>query len=125
MPHRVLLGYAVILVVVWIVLYVASDLRRSFREIKRSEEASKLIAVTEVKVDDLQLSGSDPATYEMRGLVHNPSPTYTLSLTRFTFVVEDCVTSANCEEQIRGRAPGIQGAHRLDGGSAPGRLITR
>ena len=30
---RRVLGYAVILVVGWIVLYVASDLRRSFREI--------------------------------------------------------------------------------------------
>ena len=101
---RRLLGWTVAAIVAWLALYVASDLVRSFRNLARSREASERIPLREVKVDDLQITGTTPATYEIRGLVHNLSPTQTLTVTRFTFIVQDCITADTCVEQARGHA---------------------
>ena len=91
-----------------IALYIAADVMRSFREIRRANEARKLISTREVTVDDLQLTGTSPATYRLRGLVHNLSPTYTLTLARFEFIVQDCVAKDECHEQGRGHAEVIR-----------------
>jgi hypothetical protein len=101
---RRLIGWIAAAIVGWLVLYAVADLRRSFGEIAESRKASELIPVAEVKVDELQLNGTSPRTYEIRGLVHNLSPAYTLTTARFRFVVQDCVAPGSCQEQGRGHA---------------------
>ena len=85
-------------------MYVAADVMRSFRAIERTRDAEERISTREVTVDDLELTGTSPATYRVRGLVHNLSPTYTLTVARFEFVVQDCVPEEGCREQGRGHA---------------------
>ena len=91
MPEvRVAVGATAAAIVAMILLYVAADVGRSFYGVYQQNLAIKRIALTEVTLDDLQLSGTSPANYRLTGTVHNHSATYTLGDVRFGLVLEDC-----------------------------------
>lgn len=102
MPEvRAAIAWAAAAFVVFIILYVVSDVMRSFAQIRRDQQATKLIAVNEVQVDGLLLTGTSARDYHMVGLVRNLSPSHTLTDTRFAVIVMDCVKN-DCYEQGRG-----------------------
>jgi hypothetical protein len=104
---RAWVGWAVAALVALVVLYVVADLVRSFAQIDRDRLATERIAVTDVQVDDLRLSGTSEHDYRMSGLLRNLSPTYTLTDVRFDLVVLDCVKD-DCHEQSRGHVEVIR-----------------
>ena len=101
------IGYTALALVALVGLAVAADLARSLREISRARQAMELIPTREVQVDDLQLTGSGRESYRLTGLLHNASPSYTLTDVRFRLIVEDCV-KGECREQARGYAEVIR-----------------
>src|SRR5262249_37571927 len=70
-------------------------------QVRREVEATKRIAISEVQLDDLRLTGTGPDHYRLTGVVHNGSPTYELSDVRFNLTVQDCVRG-DCREQAHG-----------------------
>ena len=78
---RARVGWTAAAIVAFIVLYVGVDVARSLAQIRRDRQATERIATNEVQVDDLILAGTSDRHYRMSGLVHNQSPTYTLSQT--------------------------------------------
>lgn len=103
------IGWTAAAVVGVVLVAIVADVVRSFVRLHQDMEATKRIAVSEVRLDDLELSGNSPATYRLTGLVQNLSPTYTLTDVRLGFIVEGCVKS-ECHQQARGHAEVI---HRV------------
>ncbi len=101
------IGYTALALVALVGLAVAADLARSLREISRENQAMERIQPREVRLDDLELTGSGRENYRLTGLLHNASPNYTLTDVRFRLIVEDCVKGA-CREQARGYAEVIR-----------------
>src|SRR5262249_37085969 len=62
-----------------ILLYVAVDVARSFRDIHRENVAMSRIPAADVFVDDLQLTGTSAAGYRLGGTVHNHNASYALT----------------------------------------------
>jgi hypothetical protein len=91
------------------VVAIGAEVIRSVARLRQDLQAQKRIAASEVRLDDLELSGNSPATYRLTGLVHNLSPTYTLTDVRLGFIVEGCV-ERECHQQARGHAEVI---HRV------------
>ena len=90
-----------------ILLYVAVDVARSFRDIHRENVAMSRIPPADVLVDDLQLTGTSAAGYRLGGTVHNHNASYALTDVRFNLVLEDC-TPAGCRQEATGHAEAIR-----------------
>jgi hypothetical protein len=102
MPElRVPIAWTAGAVVTALALYVVADVVRSFSQVRREVEASRRIAISEVQLDDLHLTGSGPDHYRLTGVVHNLSPTYELSDVRFNLTAQDCLRG-DCREQAHG-----------------------
>ncbi len=104
MPEvRVAVGVTAAVIVGSIVIYIAADVTRSFHNVHQDYLATQRIALSEVTVDDLQLTGTSTADYRLTGTVHNHSATYTLGDVRFGLVLEDC-GPAGCRTEGTGHA---------------------
>jgi hypothetical protein len=91
MPEvRFVVGVTAAAIIASIVIYIAADVARSFYGLYQDNLATKRIAVSEVTLDDLQLTGTSTADYRLTGTVHNHSTTYTLGDVRFGLLLEDC-----------------------------------
>jgi len=96
------IGWTIAAVVGVIVFLIVVDVVRSFSKLHEELNAQKLIAASEVQLDDLDLTGSAP-NYQLRGVVRNHSSKYTLTRVLLGFVVEGCV-NGDCKRQAQGHA---------------------
>jgi len=110
-----LIGYTLAVLVACFVLYVASDVARSFYGAYRYQQSLTRISPNEVRVEELRLLAKRVGNYRLRAQVHNLSPTYTLYFVRVVVVVDDC-SRGQCHQQAEaladlvGQAPPNQSA---------------
>lgn len=90
-----------------LLLAVAAEVVKSISQARRELQAQRRIAPREIQLDGMQLTAISATNYRLTGVVHNLSPTWTLTDVRFWMRVEDCVNGA-CREQARGHVEVIR-----------------